>query len=89
VFLVFWVVCLFLYVKPSFFRRLESAASLTGRENLSISPFRVVSGCFSIFCEDFFHGLWGDFWFFSLFLGLGSTFPVVRYCCHTRLTVCL
>ena len=80
---------LFLYVRPAFFRRLDRAASLTGRLNSSIKPFMVMSGCCSIFKSIFSMVAGVIFGFLPLFLGLGVMFPVVRCCCHTRLTVCL
>ena len=80
---------LFLYVNPDCFRRLDSAASLTCRLNSSIKLFMVMSGCCSILVNMFSMVLGVIFGFLPLFLGLGVTFPVVRYCCHIRLTVCL
>ena len=40
---------LFLNVKPSFIRRLQSAAWLIFRSNSSMSSFKVMSGCCLIF----------------------------------------
>jgi len=73
--------CLFLYVNPIFFNRLESPDSHTFSESSSISSCRVMSG-FSFMVCLIFSSVCGVIFLLLPLYGLGLYDPVVRHSFH-------